>query len=161
MKPMWFHLMPYTEPPADFRDSNPSVWVDIHSSLFDPRRAHLMYNEFMDELEYATEAGFDAIARDMEAIVEKGYVIIGAPGEIAEQLPEVATQLNVGHLMLLPQYGNMSKASTRYNTRLFAKQVMPKLKDIHAGWTGHWWPAPMDRSQRAGIPAYMPRLAAE
>src|SRR5262245_7412467 len=34
MKLMWFHLMPYTELPEDFRDKNPSVWVDIHSSLF-------------------------------------------------------------------------------------------------------------------------------
>ena len=61
MKLMWFHLMPYTELPNDFREKNPSVWVDIHSSLFDPKRAHLMYNDFMDELEYAAEVGFDAI----------------------------------------------------------------------------------------------------
>ena len=39
MKMMWFHLMPYTELPDDFREKHPSVWVDIHSSLFDPRRA--------------------------------------------------------------------------------------------------------------------------
>ncbi len=57
MKLMWFHLMPYTELPDDFREKHPSVWVDIHSSLFDPRRAHLMYNDFMDELEYAADAG--------------------------------------------------------------------------------------------------------
>ena len=61
MKLMWFHLMPYTELPEDFREKNPSVWVDIHSSLFDPKRAHLMYNEFMDEMEYAADCGFDAI----------------------------------------------------------------------------------------------------
>ena len=41
MKLMWFHLMPYTELPDDFREKHPSVWVDIHSSLFDPKRAHL------------------------------------------------------------------------------------------------------------------------
>src|SRR5437588_37448 len=46
MKLMWFHLMPYTELPDDFRDKHPSVWVDIHSSLFDPKRAHHMYNGF-------------------------------------------------------------------------------------------------------------------
>src|SRR5438132_1500741 len=61
MKLMWFHLMPYTELPDDFRDKHPSVWVDIHSSLFDPRRAHHMYNDFMDELEHAAECGFDAV----------------------------------------------------------------------------------------------------
>ncbi len=55
MKLMWFHLMPYTELPDEFREKHPSVWVDIHSSLFDPRRAHHMYNDFMDELEYAAE----------------------------------------------------------------------------------------------------------
>ncbi|WP_428487713.1 hypothetical protein [Rhodopila sp.] len=61
MKLMWFHLMPYTELPADFREANPSVWVDIHSSLFELKRAHLMYNDFMDEREYAAACGFDAI----------------------------------------------------------------------------------------------------
>src|SRR6185437_10817227 len=61
MKLMWFHLMPYTELPDDFREKHPSVWVDIHSSLFDPRRAHHMYNDFMDELEFAAECGFDAV----------------------------------------------------------------------------------------------------
>lgn len=38
---------------------------------------------------------------------------------------------------------------------------MPKLKDVHAGWTDHWWPKPMDASQRADIPAYLPKMAAE
>ena len=61
MKLMWFHLMPYTELPEDFNRKHPSVWVDIHSSLFDPKRAHHMYNDFMDELEYAAELGYDAI----------------------------------------------------------------------------------------------------
>jgi alkanesulfonate monooxygenase SsuD/methylene tetrahydromethanopterin reductase-like flavin-dependent oxidoreductase (luciferase family) len=426
MKLMWFHLMPYTELPDDFRDKHPSVWVDIHSSLFDPKRAHLMYNDFMDELEYAAQCGFDAIcvnehhsngyglmpspnliasslarrttdtaicvmgnslalynpptrvaeefamidvisggrliagfpvgtpmdtcfaygqnpsmlrqryleahdlvmrawqeqdtfafngrfnqqryvniwprpvqrphppvwipgggsvetwqwcaemdyvycylsyygykagqatmtgfwnemarlgkdhnpyragflqfvgvgesrqhafdlyaeaaeyfygrclhvdarwavppgytsegsqragiesqvkkaadanvrgkstgerfasvAREMDAIVDQGYVIIGSPDEVAEQLREVATNLNVGHLMLLLQYGNMSKELTRYNTKLFAEQVMPKLKDHFAGWEDRWWPQPMERAQRAEVPAFMPKLAAE
>src|SRR5215813_7213226 len=35
MRLMWFHLMPYTELPDDFREKHHSVWVDIHSSLFD------------------------------------------------------------------------------------------------------------------------------
>jgi alkanesulfonate monooxygenase SsuD/methylene tetrahydromethanopterin reductase-like flavin-dependent oxidoreductase (luciferase family) len=426
MKLMWFHLMPYTELPDDFRDKNPSVWVDIHSSLFDPKRAHLMYNDFMDELEYAAQCGFDAIcvnehhsngyglmpspnliasslarcttdtaicvmgnslalynpptrvaeefamidvisggrliagfpvgtpmdtcfaygqnpsmlrqryleahdlvmrawqdpdtftfngrfnqqryvniwprpiqrphppvwipgggsvetwqwcaemdyvycylsyygykagqatmtgfwnemarlgkdrnpyragflqfvgvgesrqhafdlyaeaaeyfygrclhvdprwavppgytsegsqragiesqvkkaadanvrgkstgerfasvAREMDAIVDQGYVIIGNPDEVAEQLREVANNLNVGHLMLLLQFGNMSKDLCRYNTKLFAEQVMPKLKGHFADWEDRWWPKPMDAAQRAEIPAFMPKLAAE
>ena len=36
MKLLWFHLMPYTDLPADFREKHPSVWVDIDPALFDP-----------------------------------------------------------------------------------------------------------------------------
>ena len=381
MKLMWFHLMPYTELPDDFRDANPSVWVDIHSSLFDPKRAHHMYNDFMDELEYAATCGFDAVcvnehhsngyglmpspnliasslarrttdtcyaygtnpsqlrqryheahdlvlrawtepdtfafngrfnqqryvniwprpvqrphppiwipgggsvetwrwcaemdyvycylsyygykagratmdgfweemkrlgkepnpyhagflqfvgvgesrqhafdlyaeaaeyfygrclhvdarwatppgytsegsqragiesqikqaadanvrgkstgerfasvAREMDAIVDKGYVIIGSADEVAEQLREVAVNLNVGHLMLLLQFGNMKKDLCRYNTQMFAQHVMPKMKGLFSEWEDRWWPQPMAAAQRAAVPAYMPKLAAE
>jgi alkanesulfonate monooxygenase SsuD/methylene tetrahydromethanopterin reductase-like flavin-dependent oxidoreductase (luciferase family) len=419
MKLMWFHLMPYTELPEDFRDKHPSVWVDIHSSLFDPRRAHLMYNDFMDELEFAAECGFDAVcvnehhsngyglmpspnliasalarrtsdvalcvmgnslalynpptrvaeefamidvisggrliagfpvgtpmdtcfaygqnpstlreryyeahdlvlkawsepetfawngrfnqqryvniwprpvqkphppiwipgggsvetwrwcaemdhvyaylsyfgylagqatmdgfwkemdrlgkdrnpyragflqfvgvaesreeayrlyrepaeyfygrclhvdprfanapgytseatqragvvgqvaqvarmrrfdtlAREMDAIVEKGYVIIGSPDEVAERLKQVATDLNVGHLMLLMQFGNMSKDLAQYNTRLFAEKVIPQLTDVFSEWEDRWWPQPMSRDARAALtPFQPPAMAAE
>jgi alkanesulfonate monooxygenase SsuD/methylene tetrahydromethanopterin reductase-like flavin-dependent oxidoreductase (luciferase family) len=419
MKLMWFHLMPYTELPEDFRDKNPSVWVDIHSSLFDPRRAHLMYNDFMDELEFAAECGFDAVcvnehhsngyglmpspnliasalarrtsdtalcvmgnslalynpptrvaeefamidcvsggrliagfpvgtpmdtcfaygqnpsmlreryyeahdlvlrawtetdtfafngrfnqqryvniwprpvqkphppiwipgggsvetwqwcaemdhvyaylsyfgykagqatmqgfwdemarlgkdrnpyragflqfvgvaesreeayrlyrepaeyfygrclhvdprfagapgytseatqragvvgqvaqvarmrrfdtlAREMDAIVENGYVIIGSPDEVAEQLKEVATNLNVGHLMLLMQFGSMGKELAIYNTKLFAEKVMPQLTGMFAEWEDRWWPQPMPRDARATVTPFRPSaMAAE
>jgi len=423
MKLMWFHLMPYTELPDDFRDKNPSVWVDIHSALFDPRRAHHMYNDFMDELEFAAESGFDAIcvnehhsngyglmpspnlvasslarrtsdaalcvlgnslalynpptrvaeefamidcisggrliagfpvgspmdtcyaygqnpsmlreryheahdlilrawteqdtfafngrfnqqryvniwprpvqkphppiwipgggsvetwqwcaemdylycylsyygykagqstmdgfweemkrlgkdrnpyragflqfvgvaetreeayrlyrepaeyfygrclhidprfagppgytteatqrrgaqsqvaqaaqlsryeskfqmlAREMDAIVERGYVIIGSPDEVAAQLREVANNLNVGHLMMLLQFGNMGKDLAKYNTQLFAERVTPQLHDVFADWEDRWWPQPMDRSARAPLSEFKPEaLAAE
>jgi alkanesulfonate monooxygenase SsuD/methylene tetrahydromethanopterin reductase-like flavin-dependent oxidoreductase (luciferase family) len=61
VKVHWFHLMPYRWLPADFKDKHRSVWVDIDSRLFDPERGHHMYNEFLDELEYASAAGFDGI----------------------------------------------------------------------------------------------------
>jgi alkanesulfonate monooxygenase SsuD/methylene tetrahydromethanopterin reductase-like flavin-dependent oxidoreductase (luciferase family) len=419
MKLMWFHLMPYTELPQDFRDKNPSVWVDIHSSLFDPRRAHHMYNDFMDELEFAAECGFDAVcvnehhsngyglmpspnliasalsrrttdtalcvmgnslalynpptrvaeefamidcvsggrliagfpvgtpmdtcfaygqnpsmlreryyeahdlvlrawteqdtfafngrfnqqryvniwprpvqkphppiwipgggsvetwqwcaemdhvyaylsyfgykagqatmqgfwdemarlgkdrnpyragflqfvgvaesreeayrlyrepaeyfygrclhvdprfagapgytseatqragvvgqvaqvarmrrfdtlAREMDAIVENGYVIIGSPDEVAEQLKEVATNLNIGHLMLLMQFGSMGKELAMYNTKLFAEKVMPQLTGMFAEWEDRWWPQPMPRDARATVTPFRPSaMAAE
>ena len=69
----------------------------------------------------STGERFASVAREMDAIVDKGYVIIGSPDEVAEQLREVAVNLNVGHLMLLLQFGNMSKDLTRYNTQLFAE----------------------------------------
>jgi len=56
-----FHLMPYRELPEDFAEKYRSVWVDIDPKLFDPVRMHTLYNEYLDELEYAAEVGFDAI----------------------------------------------------------------------------------------------------
>ncbi len=419
MKLMWFHLMPYTELPDDFRDKNSSVWVDIHSSLFDPKRAHLMYNDFMDEMEYAADCGFDAIccnehhsngyglmpspnliaaalarrttntaicvmgnslalynpptrvaeefamidcisggrliagfpvgtpmdtcyafgqnpsmlreryleahdlvmrawteketfafngrynqqryiniwprpvqqphppvwipgggsvetwqwcaemdyvyaylsyfgykdgkatmdgfwnemarlgkdrnpnraaflqfvgvaetreqawelyrepaeyfyerclhvdamwasppgyttekttragmqsqvgraaansarqrarATEMKDIVDLGYVIIGSPDEVVEQLTEVATELNVGHLMLLLQFGNMGKQLAKQNTKLFAEKVMPRLQPLFKEWEDRWWPKPLHARDRADVAPFKPSLAAE
>ncbi len=109
----------------------------------------------------STGERFASVARDMDGIVDNGYVIIGTPDEVAEQLREVAINLNVGHLMLLLQYGNMSKELTRYNTKMFAEHVMPKIKDIHSGWEDRWWPKPLASDLRASVPAYPPRMAAE
>jgi len=85
-----------------------------------------------------------------EEILEKGYVIVGSPDEVAARLREVAIDLNIGHLMLLLQFGNMSKSLTMANTKLFAEEVMPQLTDLFDDdWEDRWWPAPMPRQQRA------------
>jgi len=105
---------------------------------------------------------FDTLAREMDAIVEKGYVIIGSPDEVAAQLKEVAVNLNVGHLMLLMQFGNMGKDLAQYNTKLFADKVMPRLTDLFAEWEDRWWPQPMNRESRASLTQFRPAaMAAE
>src|SRR5207245_5838602 len=87
----------------------------------------------------------------MEDIVERGYVIIGSPEEVVEQLTEVATDLNVGHLMLLLQFGSMGKELAGYNTKLFADRVLPQLKVLFGEWEDRWWPQPMARPERAQV----------
>src|SRR5712691_2625865 len=107
------------------------------------------------------ETKFQMLAREMDAIVDKGYVIIGSPDEVAAQLKEVATNLNVGHLMLLLQFGNMGKDLATYNTRLFAEQVMPQLTDLFSEWEDRWWPKPLSRDARAQIAPFRQAAAAE
>jgi alkanesulfonate monooxygenase SsuD/methylene tetrahydromethanopterin reductase-like flavin-dependent oxidoreductase (luciferase family) len=105
---------------------------------------------------------FDTLAREMDAIVEKGYVIIGSPDEVACQIKEVAANLNVGHLMLLMQFGNMGKDLAKYNTQLFAEKVMPQLTAVFAEWEDRWWPNPMNREARAPLaPFRQAAMAAE
>jgi alkanesulfonate monooxygenase SsuD/methylene tetrahydromethanopterin reductase-like flavin-dependent oxidoreductase (luciferase family) len=85
-----------------------------------------------------------------EDMIDKGYVIIGSPDEVADKLREVALDLNVGHLMLLLQFGNMGKEVTNENTRLFAQKVAPQLKNLFDDrWEDRWWPKPLPTQQRA------------
>lgn len=93
---------------------------------------------------------FNTTSRDMQGIVDKGYVIVGSPDDVVEQLRDVSTRFNIGNLLLLLHFGNMDKSLANYNTRLFAEKVLPKLKDLHSQWPHHWWPQPM-RSGRADI----------
>ena len=90
------------------------------------------------------------IARDFDDIVDRGYLIVGNPDEVAERLRHVARSLHVGHLMLLLQFGNMGRELTLHNTELFAKRVMPQLADLFEDeWEDAWWPRPLPREQRA------------
>jgi alkanesulfonate monooxygenase SsuD/methylene tetrahydromethanopterin reductase-like flavin-dependent oxidoreductase (luciferase family) len=88
-------------------------------------------------------------ARVMSDIVDKGYIIIGSPDEVAEQLKAVATELNVGHMLFLLHFGNMSREVAQYNTKLFADKVMPQLRGLFDEWEDKWWPKPIDQERRA------------
>ena len=61
MKVNWFHLMPYRVLPDNFENDHHSVWVDIPTNLYDSTRGHHLYNEFLDELEFADKMGFDGV----------------------------------------------------------------------------------------------------
>ena len=60
------------------------MWVDIDSRLFDPAKAHRMYNDFMDELEFAAEIGFDGICVNEHH--SNGYGLMPSPNLIAASL---------------------------------------------------------------------------
>ena len=61
MKMCFFHLMPYQGLPENFEQDYHSVWVDVPNSLFDPHQGHRLYNDYLDELEFAETMGFDGI----------------------------------------------------------------------------------------------------
>ena len=61
MKMCFFHLMPYQYLPRDFEKQYHSVWVDAPNHLFDPKKGTQLYNDYLDELEFAEEMGFDGL----------------------------------------------------------------------------------------------------
>jgi alkanesulfonate monooxygenase SsuD/methylene tetrahydromethanopterin reductase-like flavin-dependent oxidoreductase (luciferase family) len=87
-----FHLMPYPDLPDDFREKYRSVWVDVPSHLFDPERGHQVYNEYLDELEYAAEMGFDGVCVNEHH--QNAYGLMPSPNlmaaSLARRAPNVA-----------------------------------------------------------------------
>src|SRR5215212_1015350 len=79
-----FHLMPYRELPEDFKERYRSVWVDIPSHLFDPARAHEMYNATLDELEWAAYLGYDGVCVNEHH--NNGYGMMPSPNIMAASL---------------------------------------------------------------------------
>jgi alkanesulfonate monooxygenase SsuD/methylene tetrahydromethanopterin reductase-like flavin-dependent oxidoreductase (luciferase family) len=77
---------------------------------------------------------------DWGQYVDQGYIIAGSPATVRQQLTECIRSLRVGHLMVLLQIGSMPKELAFKNTELFAKEVMPHVRDQWSGYKDRWWP---------------------
>jgi alkanesulfonate monooxygenase SsuD/methylene tetrahydromethanopterin reductase-like flavin-dependent oxidoreductase (luciferase family) len=84
-----FHLMPYRFLPPDFSQRYRSVWVDVPSELFDAARCHELYNEFLDELEFADRMGFDGICVNEHH--QNAYGLMPSPNLMAAALARRTT----------------------------------------------------------------------
>lgn len=73
-------------------------------------------------------------------IVDRGYVVAGSPDTIVDQLSEMTTTMNVGQVLVLLHFGNMPRETVFYNTRRFAEEVIPRLRNRFSEWDDHWWP---------------------
>jgi alkanesulfonate monooxygenase SsuD/methylene tetrahydromethanopterin reductase-like flavin-dependent oxidoreductase (luciferase family) len=79
-----------------------------------------------------------------QEMIEAGTVIAGTPKRVTEQLEELARTLNVGHLGVLAQFGDMPHDKAMANIRRIGTEVVPKLRHLWDDtWTDHWWPRPM------------------
>jgi alkanesulfonate monooxygenase SsuD/methylene tetrahydromethanopterin reductase-like flavin-dependent oxidoreductase (luciferase family) len=84
-----------------------------------------------------------------EGLVANGYVVAGSPETVTRQLNQLADTLNVGHLMLLLQMGNMPRDKVMYNTQMFAERVAPNLRDKFSEFEDEWYPKMMPANERA------------
>ncbi|HEX5368740.1 MAG TPA: LLM class flavin-dependent oxidoreductase, partial [Dehalococcoidia bacterium] len=84
MKVHSFHLMPYPYLPDDFREKYHSVYIDIPPDLYDPALGHQVYNDYLDELEYAAAAGFDGVCVNEHH--SNAYGLVPSPNLMAASL---------------------------------------------------------------------------
>ena len=126
------------------------------AEYFFNRSLHV-YPGFTDPPGYVTEASVRAryksqvraVARTKQAkhdlsfdeMVDNGYVVLGGPDTVREQLEAAAKDLNIGNLCAMLQFGNMNDELTRYNTQLFGEKVAPELRRMFSDWAHPFWPA--------------------
>ncbi len=63
-------------------------------------------------------------------LIESGRVIAGSPETVRQRMEELIKGLRVGNVFCLMQMGDMPKDKVQHSTRLFAEQVMPKLRNV-------------------------------
>ena len=87
--------------------------------------------------------------------VDNQYVIGGSPASVVDQLTDAVRNLRVGNLMVLLHIGSMPHELTKKNIALFAKEVLPHVRNIwdDEGWENHWWP---ERLRQPASPAMVP-----
>jgi hypothetical protein len=75
-------------------------------------------------------------------MIDKEFVVVGSPATVREKLESMAKRLNVGHLMVVLQFGSMPHGLANKNIELFGREVLPHLQNIWEDkkWENHWWP---------------------
>lgn len=89
-------------------------------------------------------------------LVDQGYVIAGSPKTVHDRMVDLAKTLRVGNIFGLFQVGDMPGDKVRHSTRLFAEQVMPRLKaELFQEWKNEdrFWIKPMQQSERRQVAA--------
>ena len=78
-----------------------------------------------------------------QELIDQGFIVAGSPDSVASQMERVAETLKVGHIVCLQHIGDMPVEKTRYNTEMFAREVMPRLKPIWNEYEDQWSPTPL------------------
>src|SRR5207253_1710430 len=92
MKSYFFHLMPYPELPSNY-DSYEAGSVTYPNIHFDPKVGHLLYNRYLDELEYAEELGFEGVCVNEHH--QTTYGIMPGPNLIAAALARSTARMKI------------------------------------------------------------------
>jgi len=91
-----FHLMPYADIDLAELDKHPHSWVTLPNTLYDPKKGHLLYNRYLDELEYAETLGFDGVCVNEHH--QNAYGIMPSPIVMAAALSRRTSKCRIAIL---------------------------------------------------------------
>jgi alkanesulfonate monooxygenase SsuD/methylene tetrahydromethanopterin reductase-like flavin-dependent oxidoreductase (luciferase family) len=89
----FFHLMSWPYLPDDFDQKYDSAWVWLPNSLYDPRKGHDLYREYINTLAYADELGFDGICVNEHH--QNAYGLMPSPNIIAGALTQRTKRVKI------------------------------------------------------------------
>ena len=97
----------------------------------------------------------DVSSMSWDQLVNQGYVIAGSPDTVVEKMKEMITGLRVGNIFCLIHVGDMPKDKCMRSTKLFAEEVMPRLRNM---WPEHatddrFWIHPVTHAARDAAPS--------
>ncbi len=94
--------------------------------------------------------------RELKAkdLYERGFIIVGSPRTVREQLMDGMKRLRVGHLLALLHFGSMPTDLCKANIGLFAREVLPHLEDLWDDqYEDRWWPERLRAKRPVGAMA--------
>jgi alkanesulfonate monooxygenase SsuD/methylene tetrahydromethanopterin reductase-like flavin-dependent oxidoreductase (luciferase family) len=116
MKPVQlfcWHFMAYPYLPADFDERFETGWVTVPNSLWDSERSRGLYQEYIDQLAYADELGFDGLVLNEHH--QNIYGLMASPNLIAAALTQKTTRGKIVVLgNLLPLHLNPLRMAEEY-----------------------------------------------
>jgi alkanesulfonate monooxygenase SsuD/methylene tetrahydromethanopterin reductase-like flavin-dependent oxidoreductase (luciferase family) len=84
MQFVYFHLMPWPHLTDDFDANERSAWVTYSNANYDPQKGHDLYHEYLSQLLYAEELGYDAISVNEHH--QTAYGLMPSPNVMASWL---------------------------------------------------------------------------
>ncbi len=108
-----WHFMAYPYLPDDFDDRYESGWVTVPNALWDRERTDGLYQEYIDQLVYGEELGFDGLVLNEHH--QNVYGLMPSPNLIAAALTQRTSRARIVILgNLLPLYLNPLRVAEEY-----------------------------------------------
>lgn len=96
MKIFMFHLMPWQYLPDDFKENNKSAWVTYSNANYDPEKGAELYDNYLNQLSYAEELGFDGICVNEHH--QTAYGLMPSPNVVASALVQRTNRVKIALL---------------------------------------------------------------
>ncbi len=107
----------------------PHVWYFVRKLLKGINTSPPGYTSVRSAVKILESSGDFMLYCDTWQDIEAGsYVVCGSPDTVRDKLEELIERLGVGNVLGLFRLGSLPTDLTRRSTKLFAEEVMPKLK---------------------------------